>query len=67
VSEGAGSNNKNDDMAAEPVVTPTSKALGKRGSEYVETLDDIELGDGEASTTKEPKIQAIDVDDSQTQ
>jgi hypothetical protein len=31
---GAGSNNKDENMVAEPVVTPTSKGLGKRDSEY---------------------------------
>lgn len=50
-------------MVAELVLTPTNKGLGKRGSEFVETVDDLELAEGDASTTKEPRIQAVKVEE----
>lgn len=50
-------------MVAEPVMTPTSKSLGKRGVDCVESLDDIVLGEGDASTTKEPRIVPVNFED----
>jgi len=63
VSEGTGSNNKDENMVVEPVLTPTSKSLGKRGAEHVDSLDDIVLGEGDASTTKEPRIVSVKFED----
>lgn len=63
MSEGAESNNKDDSMVAKSVLTLTNKGLGKRGSEYVESLDDIVTAEGDTSTTKESRIVSVKVEE----
>jgi len=41
-----------------------SKSMGKRGSEHVESLDDIVLSACDTSIIKEPRIVSVKVEDS---
>jgi len=56
------SSNKDDVAAVDSVVTSTSKSLGKRSADSVESPDDIVLIDCDASVTKEPKLVRVKVE-----
>lgn len=49
--------------AVDSNVTPTSKSSEKRTADSVESLDDIEVIEGDASTTKEPKMMRVKIED----
>jgi hypothetical protein len=50
------SSNKDEVAAADSVVTPTSKPLGKRSTDSVELLDDVLVHSSDGSATKELKL-----------
>ncbi|XP_024630855.2 uncharacterized protein [Medicago truncatula] len=59
---GKRSADKDEGAAVDSQVTPTNKALGKRSADRVESLDDLEVIGGDASTTKEPKLVRVKVE-----